>query len=806
MGPGGLGGRARRRVTSVRALRRELRQRGALHTQVQPWLWVSPQTFLCKSGAVGCVVALGGVDYECLDPAERAQIVRRWRTAAHAFGPEMHVYQYLLKRRAVAPTAATSPHAVVRQMLEARRRYFQSHGDRLFTIELFAVLVYDTPAVRQRMTQRFGDLVRDPVAAFSRTRTTALIADEIERASAHLTRKVEAWIAQLGDTVAPRLLPKAEAFGMLRRLLNYDPVTAAAQHHRFDTHLDYFLCDSHLTPFSSHLRMDDYYVRLLTFKDPPTRTYANLLQTIYEIPSELVIASEWHPEAPDRTRSDLRMHQRHWHNKRTNLWSHMNRDAQAGDLLEDRGATALVEQLGAALMALDVDGLHYGYFALSVILYDREARRLDHAVDATVKAFSERDDATVVEERDRSLHLAWLAALPGNWHRQARYCRLSEANFADLSFVFTLDSGSRWSRHLDAEYLAAFETEHDTLYFHTLHYHDVGHCLVLGATGAGKSVVVNHLLTHAGKYDPLVYIFDLGGSYDTLTARMGGSYRRVGVTEQGFEINPFCLTPTRDNLTFIYNFMRVLLGAQVTLRPEHEQELYEAITNMYEYDPALRRVTTLVNTLPAALRPGLERWVAGGVYGHVFDHVEDTLTFAQFQCFDFAGMDRVPDILEALLYYILHRASLTIEHPTIARRLKLFVLDESWRFVRDTRVQAFVHQGLKTWRKANASVLLATQAAEDFASVNMFQTVAESCATKLFLANASLDPARYREWFHLNQTETRLIQDLVPRRQLLLKRPDIAKVLNLRLTPEELALYTPPRTAPAISAGDAARH
>jgi type IV secretion system protein VirB4 len=117
-------------------------------------------------------------------------------------------------------------------------------------------------------------------------------------------------------------------------------------------------------------------------------------------------------------------------------------------------------------------------------------------------------------------------------------------------------------------------------------------------------------------------------------------------------------------------------------------------------------------------------------------------------------------------------------------------MDEAWRFIQHDRLRAYVQEALKTWRKRNAAMLLATQSIEDFASTDLLRTVIESCPTKLLLANPSLDRAQYAELFHLNATELDLLTGLMPRRQLLLKRPHLAKVLTLNVDPRSYWLYT----------------
>ncbi|MDQ3518598.1 MAG: FtsK/SpoIIIE domain-containing protein [Gemmatimonadota bacterium] len=86
--------------------------------------------------------------------------------------------------------------------------------------------------------------------------------------------------------------------------------------------------------------------------------------------------------------------------------------------------------------------------------------------------------------------------IPGNGAHNLRRLALLETKLAEC-FLFTLDHGGAISPHLQREALAVFETPHRTPYAFNLHVRDVGHTLVLGATGRGKSFLVNFLITHA---------------------------------------------------------------------------------------------------------------------------------------------------------------------------------------------------------------------------------------------------------------------------------------------------------------------
>ena len=63
--------------------------------------------------------------------------------------------------------------------------------------------------------------------------------------------------------------------------------------------------------------------------------------------------------------------------------------------------------------------------------------------------------------------------------------------------IFGPPTGNPRSGHLQRDALAILETQWKTPYYYDLFHGDVGHTLVLGATGAGKSFTLNFLLVQA---------------------------------------------------------------------------------------------------------------------------------------------------------------------------------------------------------------------------------------------------------------------------------------------------------------------
>ena len=73
------------------------KEAASLNAQINLYGFWDATTFLTKSGDVGVVLRVGGVDYESFDSSEQEYAVKRLEAALKAFGPGFHVYQYLFK-------------------------------------------------------------------------------------------------------------------------------------------------------------------------------------------------------------------------------------------------------------------------------------------------------------------------------------------------------------------------------------------------------------------------------------------------------------------------------------------------------------------------------------------------------------------------------------------------------------------------------------------------------------------------------------------------------------------------------------
>jgi type IV secretion/conjugal transfer VirB4 family ATPase len=780
------------------AIAKDYSEAGSVNEFVNAYAFIDEQILLTKSGDVGVVLKAKPRDSECLDPDDLAEVARRFTTAISCFDPIFRIYQYTLKRNGACATVSTS-HAnpIVERALRDRAEHIESKADDLYKLDLYFVILYEGSRHRQTIGDQFRVALQDPVsflgACFSNDKTIELIDESIARGQAILTQRVNSFIVQLRDAVELDVATKREAFALYRRLLNFNPDKTDEVGLQHDSYIDYFVCDSEIECHRDHLRVDEYFVKVLTLKDPPATTHAHMLRALQEVASPCVMATEFVLVDNFEIRKLIKSKQRHAFNSRTSFLSHVTQHdgpTGPGDQLVDQSADAWGDELGQALTALEMKGCAFGQYTLTVILYDLDKRRLEKSAADAFRTLAGLG-ATLYEEHYNLLN-AFMAALPGNWRFNLRRVYLPVASYADLSILFAPARGEPVDRHLGAASLAAFETRQKSLYELTLHYLDLAHAAILGASGAGKSFLLNFLITCSQQYGPRTVILDLGGSYEMLTRQFGGSYLSIAPKNRTVKINPFGLALSASNHQFLASFVKVLIesSGKYTMTDADERELFTQIGSLYLIDSTQRRLTTLLHILPKHLEQFLRRWTAGGQYGDVFDNAEDTLTFAPFQTFDFAGMDEYPQIIEPMLLYILHRASAEITDPAGLATFKLCVIDEAWRFFRNDTVKQYVIEALKTWRKCNAGMVLATQSAIDLAENGLLQIVADSCATIFFLANPRVDRKQYQAAFRLNETELDLIEGLTPKRQMLIKRPDLSKVVELTVSAKDYWRYT----------------
>jgi type IV secretion system protein VirB4 len=364
-------------------------------------------------------------------------------------------------------------------------------------------------------------------------------------------------------------------------------------------------------------------------------------------------------------------------------------------------------------------------------------------------------------------------------------CKVNESGH--ISSVFAPHIGHPHSEDLDNEYLNIFETRTRTPFFQDVYVDGVRVMLILGPTGTGKSVHGNMAVALEQKYGGFTFIFDIGGSYESVVELYGGKVDRVG--KDGPRVNPFALEPTESNIKFLYSFVKLLLtnvGAE--LEPEDDDVIHKAVQDMYLLDQANRRLSNLF--LPKKLDRYLSKWVGKGIYNAVFDNAEDSLSLSRLQCFDFQGVnnEQYADLIEPLMVWLLRRINDVLYNPANLGVPKHILIEEIFSSMKNKQLLDGALASIKTVRKNLGGVTMIGQSADDLGA--NADSIVNSCTSFLFLKDATFNRKRYAELFKMNEQQIALFESLQDREGLYMRRDGLTKVVTLNLDSRSYATFS----------------
>ena len=204
------------------------------------------------------------------------------------------------------------------------------------------------------------------------------------------------------------------------------------------------------------------------------------------------------------------------------MMAHVQETEGTATAMVDSAADVESGRLGNALVELETEGVAYGDLALTIALHGdlAQTRTTGRRCTSHLRGARREGDPRRVRPAPRVVLPTAGATSETTGPIRVRVGRRGGVPAP----IYGPPTGSPRSRHLDRAALAILETQWQTPFHYDLFHGDVGHTLVLGATGSGKSFTLNFLLVQALQYNPRVLILDLGGSYRWITRFLGGGY------------------------------------------------------------------------------------------------------------------------------------------------------------------------------------------------------------------------------------------------------------------------------------------
>jgi type IV secretion system protein VirB4 len=438
-----------------------------------------------------------------------------------------------------------------------------------------------------------------------------------------------------------------------------------------------------------------------------------------------------------------------------------------------------------ALQELGGDHVGFGYLTQTVTVCDETRAGAAERLRAVERVVNGRG-FTAIRETVNAVE-AWLGSLPGHAYANIRQPLVHTLNLAHLVPLSAVWAGPARNEHLGGPPLLHAETQGSTPFRLSTHVGDVGHMLVVGPTGAGKSVLLALMAMQFRRYpDAQVYLFDKGLSARAAVLAMGGDHYALGL-DGTLAFQPLARIGAPAVRSWAAEWVAGLLTHEkVVVTPEIKEIVWSALTSLASAPPEERTITGLSVLLQSnALKSALAPYTLEGPFGRLLDAAEDRLAIRDVQYFEMEELMHEQGAVLPVLTYLFHRLE-----DRFDGRATLLILDEAWLFLDHPLFAARIREWLKTLRKKNVAVVFATQSLADISQSTIAPVLIESCPQRIFLPNdRALEPqskAAY-ERFGLNERQIELIAAAQPKHDYYLQSRRGNRLFELGLGPIALA-------------------
>ena len=567
-------------------------------------------------------------------------------------------------------------------------------------------------------------------------------------------------------------------------------------------------------------RVGELHVRPVAVCGLPPETHSGSLAFLGELGCGFRWSSRFIPLSPAAAAKEIRRQRMGWLSKRKGAAA-LLRDAASpasqtrtaqeerdDALFLDGHAQTMVEDAAEAMARATSGDVRFGYHTGAVLVMEERAEQADAAASEVVKALRSRGFTARIE--DVNALEAFLGTLPGHGYPNLRRPLLATPNVADL-----LPTTSVWPGRAEnpspyfpkgSPALLWAETAGTTPFRVNLHEGDVGHTLIVGATGAGKSTLVGTLLAQWFRYpEAQAFLFDVGYSGYLLAKATGGMHYDLAAEEGGVRLQPLRRIDEVEERSWAAEWLEVLFDLQgVQVTPTVRSRTQRALELVAQSPPEHRTLGELaVQIQSPALKEVLRPYTAGGALGHLLDAGGESLPdeaagtpkssrysscySGRYEVFELKHLvDRSDRVLVPVLLCLFRR----IERRLAAGRPTLIVIEEAWAALMRSLFAERIRRWLLTLRKENAAVVLVAHSPAQLGALEQKELIIESCPTRIFLPNpdaTSPETARLYEGLGLGAAEVALLAQAQQKRDYYYASPSGRRLFSLGLGPVALS-------------------
>jgi type IV secretion system protein VirB4 len=515
-------------------------------------------------------------------------------------------------------------------------------------------------------------------------------------------------------------------------------------------------------------RIGGRHIRVVALAGFSPFSYAEMAALLSELPISYRYSTRGIPVGPRTAISQLTVYRRNWFQKRLGLRGVISENfgSGAGAAFQNQHALRMASDADEAITEAEGGAVRYCYVTPKIIIAENRADAADESARLVFKlcqniGFDPRIETINAVE-------AWLGSLPGHGWYDIRRPLVNTQNLADILPLTSIWPGlpnnpcPYYPKSTPA--LCYGATTGSTPFRLNLHVGDTGHTAIFGPTGSGKSVALGTIAANFRSVpNGQIFFFDKGYSAYVLTKALGGKHLDLG--EDDVPLCPLArIDDSADRMklqTLLEDWM-ALHGLHVTAG--QRKTLWRALALVAEGPEAQRTISNLMTQVQdSAMRDALNTFSLAGPLGRFLDADHDVILQERFITFELETLMAMgPKVLVPVATYLFHRIDQRLNgQPT------LIVLDEAWIMLTNSVFGAKIEEWLRTLRKKNAAVVLATQSLSEIANSPHRDVILESCPTKIYLPNPEARNSNARETyrrFGLSDRQVDIIADAIPKR------------------------------------------
>lgn len=786
------------------------------YSELCPWFSLLPggEMVLCQDSTLLAGFEIGGIDAEGVEDGTLNQQINILQNALNTMNENIVVWSYVEKVK-----CDTYPESVyfdeVSQYIEdawkeKNARWVQTSLKHTIFIGFKKQNLSDSffENVNHQVNESGENfllaVINTAIQSLSHKQTVAKIKGHLNEYESEFTKLLNAFTSICSLSLGVKRLKDADLLGELFSRMNIASPKGPIKDSKYGAYIPQRMAADKLVRRGDSLRFDgpakQVSVSVLSTMDHPDELCSIHIDELLKLPVEFCLCQVFEFIERPKAQQMIQKLEMHYRMEVKSLGTRVAERISGKDLDKvDTGNLILADDAQEALVEITSENMTYGFHSMRFLCYGNSERESAQSAESLAGAM--RAMGYGVTKETTGLLAAFLSTLPGNGKVNPRKYLASVANVSDLAPIRSFERGDTEHRFFGSvlnrkvSNQITFLTNSTVPYGFNFHEQDIGHTLIVGGTGAGKTTLMNLNISMFQKYSPCnTFIFDKDYSTSVMSVLLGGKHIDINTSKDAkVRMNPVRRMLTNGDVLALIEWIKLLAvgtgGVALDDREDAELNLcVQQVASMSAVHWRLSTVYTQMLGLNKKLALKIAKYVdasagdddtAGrGQYSAFFDNDEDAFELTNFVCMETGKLLEIPELAGPFLDYAFYAIDKSLNGVTPT----FIYIEEAWYGMSNLQFYKKLLDWLRTLRKKKGFVVMATQAMSEMEKLPDLSAFLVNIPTRIFLPSVtntvSENAHLYRKIFNLNDKQLEILSGAIPKRDYLIIKSDTTKLVS----------------------------